>query len=102
MATPMKSAAVSATYDTSRSVAAGGHWFSRNPSKVWGEKFFLAYSVWWMLGMGILMKAGVNGLWGDVALNLAMLIILAPALAVPALVRDESSLGRPWWRTYWF
>jgi cycloeucalenol cycloisomerase len=98
----MKSTAASAVYDAGRSVAAGGHWFSRNPSKAWGEKFFLAYSVWWMLGMGFLMKAGVNGRWGDAPLNLAMLVILAPALAVPALVRDESSLGRPWWRSYWF
>src|SRR5206468_2772483 len=29
------------------------------------------------------------------------LVLLAPLIVVPALLRDESSLGRPWWRTYW-
>lgn len=82
--------------------AARGRWFSANPSKAWGEKFFLAYSVWWMLCMGILMQTGAGARWGDAALNLAMLAILAPIVIVPALIHDESNLGRPWWRTYWF
>ena len=81
-------------------VEAGGRWFSRNPSKAWGEKFFLAYSPFWMIGMGLLMQTGTGARWGDLALNLAILGLLAPALAVPAMIRDESSLGRPWYRTY--
>src|SRR5688572_19872325 len=80
---------------------AGGHWFSRNPSKAWGEKFFLYYSLFWMTGMGVLMQTGSGAKWGDAALNLAMLAILAPLFVVPALIRDESALGRPWYRTYW-
>jgi len=82
-------------------VASGGRWFSENPSKAWGEKFFLLYTPYWMLGMGILMRTGAGGRWGDLALNLAMLALLAPLLVVPALVRDERALGRPWYRTYW-
>ena len=78
-----------------------GHWLSRNPSKAWGERFFLLYSPVWMLGMGILMQTGAGARWGDAALNLAMLAILLPLVAVPALVRDESALGRRWWQTYW-
>ena len=40
-------------------MAAGrGHWLSRNPSKAWGERFFLLYTPVWMLGMGILMQTG--------------------------------------------
>jgi cycloeucalenol cycloisomerase len=80
---------------------AGGHWFSRNPSKAWGEKFFLLYTPVWMLAMGLLMRSGAGARWGDLALNLAMLAIFAPLLAVPALMRDERALGRPWYRTYW-
>jgi cycloeucalenol cycloisomerase len=83
-------------------VAGGPRWFSRNPSKAWGEKFFLAYSPVWMAAMGALMTTGSGKRWGDLGLNLAMLVILAPLVAVPALVRDERTLGRPWWRTYWF
>jgi cycloeucalenol cycloisomerase len=83
-------------------VAARGYWFSRNPSKAWGEKFFLLYSPCWMLGMGLLMKSGAGARWGDVALNLALLCIWAPLLVVPALVRDETALGRRWHQTYWF
>ena len=77
-------------------------WFSDNPSKAWGEKFFLAYTPLWMAGMAALMFSGAGGSWGDLGLNLAMLAIAAPALVVPALVRDERDIGRPWTRTYWF
>jgi cycloeucalenol cycloisomerase len=83
-------------------VAERGRWFSDNPSKAWGERFFLLYTPYWMLCMGILMRTGAGGRWGDLAINLAMLAIFAPLLAVPALVRDESALGRRWYETYWF
>jgi cycloeucalenol cycloisomerase len=87
---------------SSVTVAERGHWFSRNPSKAWGEKFFLAYSPFWMLGMGVMMKTGTSGRWGDLAQNLAILALAAPAVAVPALIRDETGLGRRWYETYWF
>jgi cycloeucalenol cycloisomerase len=76
-------------------------WFSPNPSKAWGEKFSLAYTPFWIVCMGVLMQTGTGGRWGDFTLNLAMLAIFAPVLVVPALLRDETSLGRPWYRTYW-
>ncbi len=96
----MRSAAL--TLEPSVAAIAGGpRWFSRNPSKAWGEKFFLAYTPFWIACMGILMTTGSGKRWGDLALNLAMLVILAPLVAVPALVRDERHLGRPWWQAYW-
>lgn len=85
--------------DTDTSTA---RWFSANPSRAWAEKFFLAYSLYWMAGMGVLMQTGRGGVWGDVGLNLAMLVLLAPLFVVPLLARDETQLGRPWHRTYWF
>ena len=32
-------------------------WFSENPSKAWGEKFFLAYSPAWMFLMALVMSS---------------------------------------------
>ena len=82
--------------------ADGPRWFSSNPSKAWGERFFLAYTPVWIGAMGLLMATGSGQRWGDVGLNLAMLAILLPLVVVPALVRDETALGRPWWRAFWF
>ncbi len=77
-------------------------WFSANPSKAWGEKFFLAYSPVWMTMMGLVMGLGLThrlGDWGFMAVGVAVAL---PLVAVPALIRDEKPLGRPWYRTYWF
>ena len=77
-------------------------WFSENPSKAWGEKFFLVYSPIWMAMMGLVMGLGISdqaGEWGFLAIGLAVAL---PLVLVPALIRDERPLGRPWYRTYWF
>ncbi|MGB8332460.1 MAG: hypothetical protein WCE62_20215 [Polyangiales bacterium] len=77
-------------------------WFSENPSKAWGEKFFLAYSPVWMTAIGLVMALGIAdrvGEWGFMAIGVA---VSFPLLVVPALVRDESALGRRWYQTYWF
>lgn len=77
-------------------------WFSENPSKAWGEKFFLAYSPVWMTIMALVMGLGVTervGEWGFLAIGVAVAL---PLVAVPALIRDERPLGRRWYQTYWF
>jgi cycloeucalenol cycloisomerase len=77
-------------------------WFSDNPSKAWGEKFFLAYSPLWMAFMGLVMGLGVTqrvGEWGFLAIGLA---VAAPLVLAPALIRDERPIGRRWFQTYWF
>jgi cycloeucalenol cycloisomerase len=77
-------------------------WFSENPSKAWGEKFFLAYSPVWMTMMGLVMGLGVTqrvGEWGFMAIGIAVAL---PLVVVPALIRDERQLGRRWYQTYWF
>lgn len=76
-------------------------WFSENPSKAWGEKFFLLYSPVWMFMVGLVMAFGVTqrvGQWGFIAIGLAVAL---PLLVVPALVRDENPIGRRWYQTYW-
>ncbi len=77
-------------------------WFSENPSKAWAEKFFVAYSPLWMSFIGLLMALGVTqriGEWGFLTIGLAVAL---PLVVVPALIRDERPIGRPWYRTYWF
>jgi cycloeucalenol cycloisomerase len=79
-----------------------GHWFSRNPSKAWGEKFFLLYTPMWMTGMAVMMKSGVAGRWGDAAQTGAMLALWLPLLLLPILIHDERALGRRFFETYAF
>lgn len=77
-------------------------WFSENPSKAWGEKFFLIYSPIWMAVIVLLIGFGITdrvGEWGFLAVGLA---VAAPLVVVPAVIRDEASLGRSWYQTYWF
>ena len=81
---------------------AGPRWFSANPSKAWGEKFFLAYSPIWMSLMALVMGLGITqrvGEWGFLAIGVA---VAAPLVVVPALIRDERPIGRRWYQTYWF
>jgi len=79
-----------------------GRWLSQNPSKAWGEKFFLAYTPVWILAFGSFQYSGVSERLGDLGNLLLTAAIAAPLVVVPLLIRDESGLGRPWHRTYWF
>ena len=77
-------------------------WFSENPSKAWGERFFLVYSPVWMTTMALVMGLGITaqlGDWGFLAIGIAVAL---PLVMVPALIRDERPIGRRWYQTYWF
>lgn len=83
------------------SAAPAPRWFSPNPSKAWGERFFLLYSPVWMAGMGLVMALGVPariGEWGFLGIGSAVAL---PLVLIPALIRDERSIGRRWYQTYW-
>jgi len=81
---------------------ARGRWFSANPSKAWGEKFFLIYTPIWMTAFGIYQRMRLGDSFGDLGNLLITFSIFAPAWVVPALIRDETVLGRRWYETYWF
>lgn len=81
---------------------AGHRWFSENPSKNWGEKFFLVYSPIWMAVMALVMLLGIHDRLGEVGFLLLGLFVATPLVLVPALIRDELYLGRRWYQTYWF
>lgn len=85
----------------SSNVSTGGYWFSRNPSKAWGEKFFLAYlPFFFALNAGKQVFGWMNaGTAWHIGQNVLM---WAPLLLVPLLIRNETAEGRQWHQTYWF
>ena len=94
---------------TSSSATLGGialssnqpHWFSENPDRAWGEKFFLAYSPVWMLSMAMMMFTGWQGTFSDTALLLHSFSVALPLLVIPFFIYPKT-LGKTWWQSYWF
>lgn len=81
-------------------MAVAGYWFSKNPDKAWGEKFFLAFvPVFCVYNYAILASGllDVGNFW-HLMQNLAMWLPFCVLL--PAWLRRHS--GVPWQRSYWF
>jgi hypothetical protein len=84
-------------------MSAGGapRWFSENPSKAWGEKFFLLYSPVWMTMMALVMGLGVTariGEWGFMAIGVAVALPFGVAVGledVDHVLGPGRVLGRP-------
>ena len=76
------------------------HWFSRNPDKAWGEKFFLGFVPVFFAYNAVIQQMG----WLDVGTgwhavqNLGMW--LPWCVLLPAWLRRGS--GVAWSRSYWF
>ena len=66
----------------------GPRWFSENPSKAWGEKFFLVYSPVWMALMASVMGFGIADAIGERGFMAIGIAVAAPLVVVPALIRD--------------
>lgn len=71
--------------------------FSKNPSKAWGEKFYLIYTVVWMSLMGLQIALDLQP--GRYGLVLIAGVIVLPSLLYPLLFHKEP--GKIW-DTYWF
>ncbi|HWQ47266.1 MAG TPA: hypothetical protein VN376_10380 [Longilinea sp.] len=78
------------------------HWFSENPGKAWGEKFFLIYSPVWMLQMLLAMLLGFCANLNDLGLMMVALCVALPLVIVPLVLRNKAERGIPWYKTYWF
>ena len=58
-------------------------WFSENPDKAWGEKFFLIYTPIWILQTALAVVLGYGKTMGDAASLVHGLLISGPFLVVP-------------------
>lgn len=76
-------------------------WFSDNPDRAWGEKFFLFYSPVWMLSMGLMMLTGWDKSFSNGQLLVHAATIVAPMLVLPWWL-DPLRGQRPWLQSYWF
>jgi cycloeucalenol cycloisomerase len=77
-----------------------GYWFSRNPDKAWGEKFFLSFIPVFLAYNAVIQKMGwldVGNFW-HVTQNLLMWVPYCVLL--PAWLRRNS--GVRWSDSYWF
>ncbi|HWY24624.1 MAG TPA: hypothetical protein VNX47_06875 [Nevskia sp.] len=77
-----------------------GYWFSRNPDKAWGEKFFLGFIPVFFAYNAMIQKMGwldVGNFW-HIAQNVLMWVPYCVLL--PALLRRDS--GVRWQDSYWF
>jgi cycloeucalenol cycloisomerase len=77
-----------------------GYWFSKNPDKAWGEKFFLIFIPIFFAYNAMIQKMGwldVGNFW-HITQNLIMW--LPYCVLLPLLLRRSS--GIPWQQSYWF
>jgi cycloeucalenol cycloisomerase len=77
-----------------------GYWFSKNPDKAWGEKFFLLYLPVFVVYNTVMQQMGWldTGNFWNVTQNLLMWLPFCVLL--PAYLRRNS--GVPWRQSYWF
>ncbi|WP_372776920.1 hypothetical protein [Litorivivens sp.] len=81
-------------------MTAPGYWFSRNPDKAWGEKFFLAYIPVFFAYNALMQQTGwldAGNFW-HITQNLIMWFPFCVIL--PWVLRRNS--GVPWQQSYWF
>jgi cycloeucalenol cycloisomerase len=86
-----------ATIDLSQNQS---RWFSGNPDKAWGEKFFLGFVPFWFVYNLAMQKMGWldTGNFWNIVQNLLMWIPYCVIL--PWFLRRHS--GIPWAQSYWF
>lgn len=75
-------------------------WFSENPDKAWGEKFFLSFVPFFLIYNTIIISMnwlGVGNFW-HIVQNLGMWFPYCVLL--PAFLRRNS--GVVWYKSYWF
>jgi cycloeucalenol cycloisomerase len=77
-------------------------WLSENDGKAWAERVFLAYTPVWIVAVAVVMLTGAVHRMGDAALLAFGLALMAPTVALPALLRGGPDRGRPFHEAYWF
>ena len=77
-----------------------GYWFSQNPDKAWGEKFFLTFIPFWFVYNIVVQQMGWldTGNFWNITQNLLMW--LPYCVLLPWFLRRNSGIA--WHRSYWF
>ncbi len=75
-------------------------WFSSNPDRAWGERFFLIYSPIWIVAVAAIMLSGWVLKLQDLGLLVFASIVAAPLVGYPLVARRNS--GVVWFQSYWF
>jgi len=77
-----------------------GYWFSRNPDKAWGEKFFLTFVPFWFVYNIVVQAMGWldTGNFWNITQN--VLMWLPYCVLLPWFLRRNSGIA--WYRSYWF
>ncbi|CAD5178902.1 cycloeucalenol cycloisomerase-like [Musa acuminata AAA Group] len=77
-------------------------WFASNPSKRWGEAFFLLYTPFWLtLCLGIVVPYKLYEKFTELEYLILGLVSAAPAFLIPLLIVGKADSGKCWRDRYW-
>lgn len=77
-------------------------WLSPNPSKRWGELFFLLYTPFWLsLSLGIVVPYKLYENFTELEYLLLGLVSAVPSFLIPMLLVGKADRGVPWKDRYW-
>ncbi|KAF7134225.1 hypothetical protein RHSIM_Rhsim08G0188600 [Rhododendron simsii] len=88
--------------DSSSSSSSSSLWLAPNPSKRWGELFFLLYSpVWLTLCLGIVVPFKLYESFTELEYLLLALVSAVPSFVIPMLVVGKFDSSLCWKDRYW-
>ncbi|KAG2331712.1 hypothetical protein Bca4012_018730 [Brassica carinata] len=80
----------------------GSLWLAANPSKRWGELFFLFYTPFWLtLSLGIVVPYKLYETFTELEYLILALVSALPAFLIPMLLVGKADRSLPWKDRYW-
>lgn len=77
-------------------------WFAANPSKRWGEAFFLLYTPFWLtLCLGIVVPYKLYENFSELEYLIIGLVSAVPAFVIPLFFVGKADSGKCWKDCYW-
>ncbi|MCL7038468.1 hypothetical protein MKW94_009950 [Papaver nudicaule] len=84
--------------------SSSGLWFSINPSKRWGEMFFLLYTPFWLtlgIGIGIVIPFKLNEDFDELGYMLLSSALAIPSILIPLIFVGKADRGMRLKDRYW-
>lgn len=72
-----------------------------NPSKAWGEKFFIGYCVIWISIFGAVVITEVYKTWNDIGFMTIGIVVALPSILYPLLFPGAADKVLPLSQRYW-